>query len=82
MLIDIESSSDDSDFVNPPPKRNRCLEKEVYNIPQQPTRQAVTHTDGEAAANKMWKVLLLLSTVDVTTICRNMEIGKYTFMLM
>jgi hypothetical protein len=38
MNIDITSSSDDSDFVNPPLKRTRGPEQEVRNIPQKPTR--------------------------------------------
>jgi hypothetical protein len=61
----ITSSSDDSDFVNPSPKRNRGSEPEVHNIPWQPTGQAAMHIDGEAAAKKTQKVLLLLSLVDV-----------------
>jgi hypothetical protein len=62
MNIDIDSSSDDSDFVNPPPKINMGPEQEVRNIP----RQAAMHTDGETTVKKMHKVLLLLSIVDVT----------------
>jgi hypothetical protein len=46
MNIDINSNSDDSDFVNPPPKRNRGPEQEGRNIPQQPPRQAAPHADG------------------------------------
>jgi hypothetical protein len=49
MNIDITSSNDDSDFVNPPSKRNRGPKQEVRNIPRQPRRQAAMHTDGEAA---------------------------------
>jgi hypothetical protein len=45
MDVDIDSSSDDSDFVNPPPKRNRGPEPEVPNIPRYPPRQEATHTD-------------------------------------
>jgi hypothetical protein len=66
MNIDIDSSSDDSDFVNPPLKRNRGPRQEVHNIPRQPPRQEATHADGEAATSKMQKVLLVLSTLDDT----------------
>jgi 8-oxo-dGTP pyrophosphatase MutT (NUDIX family) len=66
MNIDIDSISDDSDFVNPPPKRNRDPEEEVHNIPWQPPRQAATHADGEAAAKKTQKILLLFSTIHDT----------------
>jgi hypothetical protein len=51
--IDITSSSDDSDFVNQPLKRNRGPEHEVHNNPRPPTRQSTMHTDGEVVAKKM-----------------------------
>jgi hypothetical protein len=58
--IDIDCSSDDSDFVNLPPKRNMGHEQEVCNTPWQPPRLAVTHTDREVAAKKTDKVPSLL----------------------
>jgi hypothetical protein len=33
LKIHIESSSDGSDFVHPPPKRNRGPQQEACNIP-------------------------------------------------
>jgi hypothetical protein len=63
MNVDIDSGSSDSDFVNPPLKRNRGPGPEVHNIPWQPPQQEATHTDREAAAKKTQKVLSLLSTV-------------------
>jgi hypothetical protein len=80
MNIDIASSSDDSNFVNPPLKRNKAPEQEVCNIPRQPTRQAATHTDGEAAMKKMQKVLLLLSIVHVTqgVFVHGIKIARHT----
>jgi hypothetical protein len=66
MNIDINSSSDDNDFVNLPQKGNKGPEQEVCNIPQQPPRQAVTRIDREATVKKMHKVRLLLSTADDT----------------
>jgi hypothetical protein len=64
MNIDIDSSSDDSDFVQPPPKRNRGPEQQACNIPQQPPRPVATHTDREPATKKTDKVSSLLLIAD------------------
>jgi hypothetical protein len=60
MNIDIDSSSDDSDFVNPPLKRNRGPEQEAFNIPRQSPRPVEMHTFRDAAAKKTDKVPTLL----------------------
>jgi hypothetical protein len=41
LKIHTKPSSDDNDFVHPPPKRNRGPEHEPDNIPRQPS----THGD-------------------------------------
>jgi hypothetical protein len=64
MNIDIDSSSDDNDFFNPPPKRNKGPEQEACNIPRQPPRLAVTQTDRDAVVKKIDKVPTLLLIVD------------------
>jgi hypothetical protein len=63
MNIDINSSTDDSDFVNPPLKKEQGPEQKVHNIPWQPPWQAATHTDREAVVKKTNNVLILLSTI-------------------
>jgi hypothetical protein len=60
MNIHIDSSSNDSDFVQPPPKRNRGLEQQPSNIPQQPQRPSMTHTERVPGMKKIVKVSPLL----------------------
>jgi hypothetical protein len=64
MNIDIDSCSDDSDFLNPPPKRNMGPKQEACNIPQQPPRPTEMLTDRDAAAKKTDKVPSLLLIID------------------
>jgi hypothetical protein len=63
LKIHIESSSDDSDFVHPPLKRNRGPQHEPCNIAWQPPRPTVTQSDKEAATKKVDKVMLPLLIV-------------------
>jgi hypothetical protein len=60
MNIHIDSSSDDSDFVQPPLKRNRAPGQQPSNIPQQPQRPPVTHTERVSGMKKTVKVPPLL----------------------
>jgi hypothetical protein len=60
MNIHIDSSSDDSDFVQPPPKRNRGPKQQPSNIPQQPQRQPVMHIERVPRTKKTIKVSPLL----------------------
>jgi hypothetical protein len=60
MNIHINFSSNDNDFVQPPLKRNRGPEQQPSNIPQQPQRPPVKHTERVPGTKKTIKVPSLL----------------------
>jgi hypothetical protein len=52
LKIHFKPSTDDSDFAQPPSKRNRGPEQEPCNIPRQPLQPTEAQPDREAPAKK------------------------------